>query len=333
MPLTSEVIDITGYSLIPLNKADGQYVFPRERYGILPYYITPSGQIVWGCVESNRIEPVTIAPAAGTQDIIAIKGKQRLVLELGKPLPALNDEFNFLHPYIGAAFKDAAYQEIIECLITNGFHVYLENPLATAIHEACEEHGIDLHRPDGHDHHLLKSPLEPSQYYLIPAQPGVAALGVWLPELTSFDGVILRKTKKIDTKMRKNLGREFYENGVLVTLEGFKTKSRQEKEKFASLDCYPPVKAELITETFRACDRHIQFLEQIEPLLTIGDTAAPQTLIARPNGGAGAGAGAVEVVSARPLAAPGRLSVFESSTAAGVGYTEVVTSVAGLSSS
>lgn len=269
MPLTPEIVDITGYPLIPLKKtADGQYIFPRDRYGILPYFINPAGHIVWGCVESNRFEPLTIAPAAGTQDIIAIKGGQRLALELGKPVPHLDPEFKFLHSFIGTSFREAAYQDIIECLITNGFQVYLENPLATAIHEALEEHGIDLRPSVGHDTHILKISLESSEYQVLPAQHRVAALGAWLPELTGFKDVKLRHTDKIDTKVYRNRGREFYEKGVWVTLEEFKQRYLQEKDKFASLlNGYLPEKAELITETFRAFDRNLQFLEQIEPSL------------------------------------------------------------------
>jgi hypothetical protein len=268
MPLVSEVIDITGYPLIPLKKtADGQYVFPRNRFGILPYYITPSGQIKWGCIESNRVEPITFAPAAGTQDIIVIKDKQRLVLELGKPLPALGDEFTFLHSFTGQSFRETAFQEILTCLTTNGFQVYLENPLATAIHEAHEEHGIDLRKSDGHDSHLLQVPLESSPYHLIASQSGEASLGIWLPRLTSIDTVALLHTQKTESKMRRNLGRKFYEKGVWITLEEFENRFNQEKAKFASLDGCPPVKIELINETFRACERHIQFLKKIEPLL------------------------------------------------------------------
>ena len=57
-----EVIDITGYPLIPLEElADGHYPFPRIRYGILPRYQHPIAGIVWGCIESNRVEPITFA--------------------------------------------------------------------------------------------------------------------------------------------------------------------------------------------------------------------------------------------------------------------------------
>ncbi len=51
MPLTSEITDITGYTLIPLEKErDGKYPYPRIRYGILPYWRNDLNEIVWGCV-------------------------------------------------------------------------------------------------------------------------------------------------------------------------------------------------------------------------------------------------------------------------------------------
>ncbi len=60
------------------------------RCGVLPYCLDKDNQIIWGCVESNRVGPVTIAPAAGIQDIFAIRDGQRFVLEVGKPFPDLN---------------------------------------------------------------------------------------------------------------------------------------------------------------------------------------------------------------------------------------------------
>ncbi|GEM_PF-3705036 len=47
-----------------------QYYFPNTPCGILPFYINEN-KIVWGCVESNRVGPIVVAPPGGTQDIIA----------------------------------------------------------------------------------------------------------------------------------------------------------------------------------------------------------------------------------------------------------------------
>jgi len=285
MPPPSEVIDITGYPLIPIEKkGDGRYVYPCVRYGMLPYYKNLIGEIVWGCIETNRFEPITIEPAAGKQDIIAIKNDQRLVLELGKPLPDKSRDFNFLKPFIGQIFRDeAAYQDIIACLITNGFNVYLENPLATAVHEVYEEHGIDLRKTIGCDHYLLKVPLELLQFQLIPAQNGVAALGIWLPELASIEEINLRYTKKIDNKVRRNFGREFYEKGSWVTLVEFKTRFMQEKEKFSCLDDYTLVKVELINWAFKAYEVNMQFLERTErSLLSQTQLESPTIIVSAP---------------------------------------------------
>ena len=264
MPNVSEVIDISGYPLIPLEKeSGGLYPFPRMRYGILPYYVYPTGQVAWGCIESNRVGPVTLAPAAGTQDVIAIKDEQRLVFELGKPLP----DFKVSGLTIGQLFRDQAYQESIECLIENGFKVYLENPLATAIHEAYEEHGIDL----DHAKHLLNRSLELSPKVQTLIQKGIASpLCVWFPELISCEGITLRYTEKIDAKMRRNSGRAFYERGCWVTLEEFKAKFVQQKEMFSSLNEYTSVRIELITEAFTAFELHMQLLESIESSIQAG---------------------------------------------------------------
>lgn len=263
------IIDITGHPLIPLEKeADGNYPYPRTRYGILPYCVKDAGEIVWGCVESNRVEPITFEPAAGTQDIIVLRGDKRWVLESGKPFPDFNQEFSFLSTFIGMLFRDGVYQDSLSCLVANGFSVYLENPLATAIHEAYEEHGIDLHIDSGRDNHLLKTPLELTQREIFPAQKGVASpLHLWLAELTDLEGIKLRQTNKVDKKMRRNFGREFYEKGTWITLDDFKKTSIDQKSKFFPLDIYSPVKAELISQAFSACDRNIQFIEKIESSL------------------------------------------------------------------
>ncbi len=264
MLTTSEVIDITGYPLISLEKkTDGHYPFPRTRYGILPYYMNHADQIVWGCIESNRVGPITFAPAAGTQDIIAIKNDQRFVLEAGKPLPRLDIE----GVIEGAAFRGQVYQDAINCLTANGFKIYLENPLATAIHEAHEEHGIDLRHTDGHDTHLLKIPLDVSTKILTDEYPDVAALSLRLVELSRYDSIALRRTDKIDKKMRRNFNRAFYEQGCWLTLAAFKQQYLQEQEKFSCLDNYSPVSIQLITETFKAFRLNLALLENIESSL------------------------------------------------------------------
>ena len=271
MPPSPERRDITGHPLIPLEKnSEGVYIYPRERYGILPYYIDHHGLIIWGLIESDRFEAITHTPAAGTQDIIVIKEDQRLVLELGKPLPELGDRFSFLHPFIGKSFRDSAYQEILASLSANGFHIYAEDPLATALHEASEEQGIDLDKTMGRDVALLKIPLAFSQYQIISSPSAAAILGVWLPELTSIDTITLLYTNKIDRKVPDNLGREFYEKGVWITLAELKTRFRQEIEKFNSvtIEGYSHGRASLA-----ACECYIPFLEQMEHLIK-GEPAA-----------------------------------------------------------
>ncbi|MFI4918257.1 MAG: hypothetical protein ACHP65_01735 [Legionellales bacterium] len=258
--LTKTATDVTAYPLIPLKKnAGGDYPFPRTRYGILPYHISRMGHIIWGCIESNRVGPITLAPAAGTQDVIAIKEERRLVLESGKPLPDLNIPGLIK----GQLFRDQAYQDSIECLIKNGFQVYLENPLTTAIHEAHEEHGIDLCHAVGHDRHLLTTSLELSPNILIPEHKGVAPLCVWFPELINYESILLRHTDKVDRKMRRNFGQKFYEQGCWVTLDAFKSKFNHEKEQFVSLDGCTSVKIELITEALSAFELNMQLIEKI----------------------------------------------------------------------
>ncbi|MDF1646777.1 MAG: hypothetical protein P1U61_07365 [Legionellaceae bacterium] len=268
MPKPSEVIDITGYPLIPLEKnAENHYPFPRIRCGILPYYINSTGQIIWGCIESNRVEPITLSPAAGTQDIIALKSNQRLLLEAGKPLP----ELNIPGITAGEFFRGQVYQDTLNHLVHHGFKVYLENPLATAIHEAHEEHGIDLHQTSGLDRHLLRTPLEHTKPITTEDRPDVAAVCMWFPELKNIEGIQLRHTHKTDTKMRRNFGRKFYEQGCWVTLDDFKTKFNQERKKFSSFsaDNYTEVKLQLITEAFKAFRLNIQLLKRIELLLQV----------------------------------------------------------------
>ena len=262
--------DITGYPLIPLEKnSENLYIYPRERYGILPYYVDPHGQIIWGLIESNRFEAVTNTPAAGTQDIIVIKEDERLVLELGKPLPEWEEKFSFLHPFIGKHFRETTYQEVLECLNANGFEIYAEDPLATALHEASEEHGIDLDKFTGSDLDLLKIPLAFSQYQTITPPTTPATLGMWLPELTSVDTVTLRYTQKVDKKVLDNLGQEFYERGVWITLDELKIGFNKEREKFNfEISGYSHGRASL-----DACKGYIPFLEQME-CFVLGEPAA-----------------------------------------------------------
>ena len=256
--------DITGYPLIPLEKNEQNlYPYPHIRYGILPYHVNDTGEIIWGCIKSNRVGPIVFEPAAGKQDIIALKDEQRIVLELGKPLPDISID-GFLQ---GPLFRGQVYQKTIEILITNGFNVYLESPLATAVHEAHEEHGIDLCKFNGRDQPLLKTSLDASLQFSTPGPISHSLLCVWLAELTHVDGVILRYTEKTDKKMLRNFGRQFYEQGCWVTIENVEAQLEQTKAVFPLPGEYTTTQRELITETLRAFELNLQLLKDISSLI------------------------------------------------------------------
>ena len=78
---------IADYPLCPMEKdSTGKYLFPNMPCGILPFYIV-NNKIMWGCVESNRVGAIAVAPPAGTQDIIIFKGDESLTIEVAKPFP------------------------------------------------------------------------------------------------------------------------------------------------------------------------------------------------------------------------------------------------------
>jgi hypothetical protein len=253
------------YPMTPLKKnADGVYPVYKERCGVLPCYLNDEGQIVWGCVESNRVGPTLINFPAGARDIIAIKDGRGVRLELGKPFSGLGCEA--LAPFIGQLFRNEAYQTIVAALEDNGFRLFVENPLEAALHETQEEHGADVREHTGRDYHLLIRLLERPEQEII-AKKGSEEMHVWVAQLQSSEGVVLNRTDKVDRKIKRNFGREFYEQGCWGTLKDIKEKICVEQEKFSSpevLATYDSTQNELIEGAFSACEGALKFLEHIE---------------------------------------------------------------------
>ncbi|MDF1683267.1 MAG: hypothetical protein P1U36_01285 [Legionellaceae bacterium] len=253
------------YPMTPLEKSrDGVYRMYKERCGVLPCYLNDDGQIVWGCVESNRVGPTLMSFPAGARDVIAIKDGHEIRLELGKPFPDLSCEA--LSPFIGELFRNEAYQTISAALENNGYRLFIENALEAALHEAQEEHGTDVREHTGRDRALLIHLIEHAEQEII-AKKGSEIMHVWVAQLQSSEGVVLNRTEKVDRKIKRNLGREFYEQGCWGTFDEFKDKLRLEQEKFLSSDVmatYDATQNELIDGAFSACEGALGFLERIE---------------------------------------------------------------------
>lgn len=237
MPKIVELNDISEYPPIPLEKDEnGLYPYPTMRCGVIPYCYRKGHPIIWGGVKSDRIGPTTIALPAGIQDVLIIKDGRRFVLEVGKPFPGSESEileYDFLQIFVGKFFRDQTYQDIITCLVSNKFEIYVENPLVTALHETHEEHGVYLQKNEGRDHYLLNT-LRELPIQRLSGQRGADAECFWIASLNNTDGIVLKDTKKIENKIRRNFGREFYEQGCWGTLSEFKD-ALVEARKFSPL--------------------------------------------------------------------------------------------------
>lgn len=253
------------YPMTPLEKkSDGVYPMYKERCGVLPCYLNDAGQLVWGCVESNRVGPTLMSFPAGARDVIAIKDGHEIRLELGKPFPDVSCEA--LTPFIGALFRNEAYQAIATALEDNGFQLFIENALEAALHEAQEEHGADVKEHTGRDRALLTHLIEHAEQEII-AKKGSEIMHVWVAQLQSSEGVVLNRTDKVDRKIKRNFGREFYEQGCWGTFDEFKDKLRLEQEKFTSpsvMATYDTTQNELIDGALSACEGALEFLKHIE---------------------------------------------------------------------
>ena len=262
-----ELNSLAQLPLSPLEKdQQGVFAVPTMRCGVLPCYIDKENQILWGCVESNRVGTVTITPPAGIQDIIVIKEELYISLEVGKPFPDLKIEF--LAPYIGKLFRDQPYQEIIACLLANTFKVYVENPLETALHETYEEHGIDL-RKEGKDHHLLNTLIE-CPVRKLSGKQGATAQYTCIAFLKNTDHVKLNDTSKIENKIRRNFGRSFNEKGCWGTVASFKMTLAMQRDIFNPTDQkarYTKDEADLIEGALTSFEDAIKFLEDTEVLI------------------------------------------------------------------
>lgn len=258
---------LSEHPLLPLEKnKEGLYLLPTMRCGILPWYLDDKDQIVWGCVESNRLHPVTITPAAGIQDIIVKTENTCFSLEVGKSFPDL--DYDCMKKFHGKLFRGDMYQEIVTYMIANGFNLYVENPLNTALQETEEEHGIDL-KYGGKDNHLLNTLVE-LPVDTLTGKEGATSQSMWLASLKNADGVTLQYTDKIDRKIQRNLNREFYEKGCWSTLESLKTALARENDKFTFLYMDKEGlsdKTQLIGGVILAFQRTIKTLETLESMI------------------------------------------------------------------
>ncbi|STX51458.1 Uncharacterised protein [Legionella busanensis] len=260
-------LDITGYELTRLEKdINGKYIFPNMPCGILPFFINNEDQIVWGCVETNRVGVTAIAPPAGTQDIIALKNNHRLTFEVAKPLKENN--YEFLQSFVGKPISNEIYQNLITSLIQEGFDVYIEHPLATAAHETKEEHGIDLHIKEGAHSNLLVSMFEFDPQTIL-AKRGTTTQKIFAAHLTPPGNVTLNYTDKIEEKIDLNKGRPFYEKGIWTTLEDLKLSLEKEQQLFkarkeAGILPFNLKQIALIEAEFKAYASRIELIEKIE---------------------------------------------------------------------
>lgn len=254
----------TNYLLSPLEKAaNGQYLFPTTPCGVLPFYINQENKIVWGCIETNRSRVKSTHPPAGTQDIIVIKNKERFTIEVSKPLRAL--EIDCLTPFLGKNVSGQNYQEIISCLNENGYEVYLESMLATAIHETWEEHGTDLRIDEGSNRNLVINmyDFEPQT---IQAKRGLTTQKVFAAHLTGPEKIQLNDTKKIEEKILINKGLAFYEKGTWCTLEELRALLHTESTNYRNSDRSGLTVEQInfIEAEFRVWASRIELIEKME---------------------------------------------------------------------
>lgn len=266
--------------------ATGYFPFPRERYGIIACFIDSDDQLVWGGMESNRIGPTTIAPPAGVPDILAIKENQYYRFEAAKALPEFH--LSFLDNYVGQLVRDMTYQQVLTRFKEQGFNLYLEHALTTAIGEVAEEHGLNLSNTLSSDRHLLH------KLYQLPSivAPGIQdskSQQFWLALLHSNKGVCLKDTTKLEQKIRRNKGRQFYEKGRWGTLAQFKDDF--EHAFLQALEWYQlqPEKLELLALFLESHWQMLQLLTNLESqlrdklLLTASNGRLATTTLTLPN--------------------------------------------------
>jgi hypothetical protein len=271
----------TGLSFESIGEEIGGYLFPKTPCGILPFYINKENEIVWGCVETDRIHIKSTLPPTGTQDIIAINGEERICIEASKPLIESNKLL--IKPLIledikngkillnkeEIIFNEKNYQPIIARLKEAGYQVFLENKLATSIHETFEENGIDL-RLNGRDEHLLLA------MYDFPVQPVKAKRGMTIQKiyaaylagdnLCNDTDIALKTTLKVEEKVPAFKGNNFYEKGIWCTLQRLKELFEAEKSKYTLSDKkeLTEMQQETIAQEFGAWESRIELIEKIE---------------------------------------------------------------------
>lgn len=285
IPFFKKTIDTTEYELDPIEiNANGEYLFPAMPCGILPFFLNEKNEIVWGCVEDNRIGIKVIHPPAGTQDIIVVKENERFVIEASKPFPEFNKEF--LSGFTRKTVADQNYQDILNCFIKNGYKIFLENTLATAAHETQEEHGVDLRKTIGVHNNLLVNMVEFEPQTIL-AKRGTTTQKIYVAHLNKFEDIRLNYAEKREDKIAINRGRSFYEKGIWCTLEDLKLCFTNEKsiiENEKNDNSLNSEKINLIKAGLIAYESRIALLEKIEASIVSGFTHLKINSIAQTQG-------------------------------------------------
>jgi len=240
---------------------DNLYPLPRIRYGILPYYIDRKGRMLWGCVQSNRVGPITFSAPAGMQDIIVNNEVDEHTLEFGKPLPDLN--LPCLQPYIGKPFRSNVYQMVLQILEKLQYKIFLEHPFVTALHETKEEHGLDV-GPGGQNESLIASTMRELPLHPSLIGHGSSGLQLWLVQLTSPQGVEIKFTRKIEQKIFRNADRKFYEKGCWRTVADFEATWYRENRYFQSNPPKAEEKQKLVYGALEASRETLHMLQRLQ---------------------------------------------------------------------
>ncbi|WP_298626764.1 hypothetical protein [uncultured Legionella sp.] len=153
-----------------------------------------------------------------------------------------------------------------------GYQVFLENKLATAIHETFEENGIDLNT-NGRDQHLLVAVYD-FVVQPVKAKRGIATQKIYAALLSGDNlrddaSILLKNTLKVEEKITAFKGNNFYEKGIWCTLQELKQLFEIEKDQYDKSDKKSFTKVQQITinQEFIAWKSRLELIEKVEASL------------------------------------------------------------------
>lgn len=218
-------------------------------------------------VETNRSGLTVAAPPGGTQDILYKMDGEQYYAELVKP----QKQVEFLTQklgYEGLRAENMSDELFVAKLLEHErvLDVRLEEAFLAAARETEEEHGWDYQSAKDKATLLFETDetlLSKRSFITDPPTP--VTQKIFVVRVDNFDGVIPRRTNKIESKIPSLLGNAFYEQGNFMSVSQLQQQVAIAEKMMKEMD-NPP---DIVTQDYGAALSRLEMVQRIRSRLEL----------------------------------------------------------------